>query len=128
MGLSFSHQEVPTYAVVLPDTVLDKPCSEEYLQALAPFIQCWEQFSIYLNISKSEKFLILYNSPDDIEDQKVQSLLTWKRRLGKNATYRVIFEIFDMVSARELSDTLIAVLQKTYPNEIAAHNAVQSKS
>ena len=119
MGLSSSH---PSYITALPDTVLNKPCSEEYLQTLAPLIQHWEQFATYLNISKTERILISYNSPDDFEDQKVQLLLTWRRKMGKRATYRVIFDYFEMVHATELSDTLITVLQTTYPDEVSAYN------
>ena len=129
MGLSSSVEKTaPSYAVVLSDTVLSKPCSEEHLQALAPFIQHWEQFAIHLNISKAERILISYNS-DDFEDQKVQSLLTWRRRMGMKATYQVIFNILEMLHATELSDTLVMVLQKSYPNELSAqaHDVVHNK-
>ena len=122
MGLSSSsHQKIPSYAVVLPDTVLNKPCSEEHLRELAPYIQYWEQFAIYLNINKAERILISYSS-SDFDDEKVQSLLTWRRRMDTKATYQVIFNFFEMVHAKESSERLITVLQKSYSTEISAHS------
>ena len=124
MGLSSSsHQRTPSHAAVLPDTVLNKPCSEEHLQALAPYIQYWEQFAIYLNISKAERILISYSS-SDFDDQKVQSLLTWRRRMGKKATYLIIFNFFEMVHATESSERLMTMLQKSDPTEISAYNKI----
>ena len=124
MGLSSSsHQKIPSYTVVLPDSILNKPCSEEHLRALAPCIQYWEQFAIYLNISKAERILISYSS-SDFDDLKVQSLLTWRRRMGKKATYQVIFNFFEMVHAAESSERLMTVLQKSYPSEIFAHSVL----
>jgi len=114
-------KEPPTYSVVLPDCVLDKPCSEEYLRALAPFIVQWEQFAIQMGIGKDERFLITYNSPDDLEYQKIETLLAWKYKMGNLATYRAMFNFFDQVHATELTDSLIAVLRKKYPNEVSAH-------
>lgn len=129
MGLSSSVHKIstpPLYAVILPDTILNEPCSEEHLQALAPYIQNWEQLAIHLNISKAERILMSYNSVD-FDDKKVQSLLTWRRRMGKKATYLVIFNICEMVHATELSDALITILQKCYPSEVSAHSVVLSK-
>lgn len=126
MGLQSSRQEIfPPYADVLPDAVLNEPCSEEHLRAIAPCIQYWEQFTIYLNISKAERIIISYNS-SDFEDQKIQSLLMWRRRMGKKATYQVIFDFFEMVHATESSDILLTMLQQSYPTELSAHNIVSS--
>jgi len=122
MGVSDSQPEKsPTYAIVLPDCVLDKPCSEEYLRALAPFIIQWEQFAIQLGIGKDERILITYNSPDDLEDQKIETLLAWRYKMGSLATYRAMFNFFDKVHDTELTDSLIAVLRKSYPSEVSAH-------
>ena len=122
MGVSVSRPtESPTYAIVLPDCVLDKPCSEEYLRALAPFIIQWEQFAIHLGIGRDERILITYNSPDDYEDQKIETLLAWRYKMGNLATYRAMFKFFDRVNATELIDSLIAVLRKSYPSEVSAH-------
>jgi len=122
MGVSVSQTEKPpTYAVVLPDCVLDEPCSEEYLRALAPFLIQWEQFAIQLGISRAERILITYNSPDNSEDQKINTLLTWRYKMGRMATYRAMFKFFDTIHARELTGSLIAVLRKSYPDEVSAH-------
>ena len=99
----------------IPQQILRRTCSDEFLQQLAPTIRNWAELAPYLGITKSivQQITMQY---DSVEEQAYHALLRWKCLDLDSATHEGLVEF--LVYHAPLS-TVEAALNLISPAQLA---------
>ena len=86
----------------LPDSELDKPCTDLDLGCIATDITEWERIAPQLKISVAEVEEIRRDSKS-YRQQKLSALLKWRNKHGSSGTYRNLIQIFSQLEKQNTS-------------------------
>ena len=88
----------------VPPEKLDQPCKDEHLCEIALSITDWQSIAPYLGLTEADE--------SEIEDckkvgrQKINMLRTWKKKFGRQATYRKLAMVFKKLKHADLVEEL----------------------
>lgn len=99
-----------------------QPCSDEHLFHLSKHIADWREIAPHFCLTEIEEENIIGFSPLSVPRQRISMLKTWKTKLGKEATYERLRDVFRQCHRQNLVDEvnrLLAGTSKLLTGELA---------
>ena len=89
---------------------LNRVCKDIDLAKIAEQMVSWEKYVPYCGLSQAEEMEIKHDTQEFVV-QKRRMLQRWKKKLGDDATYRNLAEIFERVEDQTLADFVLKLAQ-----------------
>ena len=89
----------------VPPEKLDEPCKDEHLCEMALYITDWQSIAPFLGLTEAEESDIEKNY-DKAMVQKIKMLRKWREKLGRQATYRKLANVFTKLKHANLVEEL----------------------
>ena len=92
---------------------LDDVISRKSLTVIArDHLKNWKTFGPFLGLTEQQETAIANNNPHDYDLQKRECLEVWKKRRGREATYRALISAAEEARDKELADNIKGMLEK----------------
>lgn len=92
----------------ISDSQLNEVCKEELLLEVSSFIEDWKTLAPFLGVQEIHYEQFTYKYPD-INDQKYELLLIWKRLAGSSAKYCHLLETITLHGSLQEMNKLVAL-------------------
>ena len=96
----------------LEENILMAKCTDQLLFEASEIIVLWEPVARRLGFTEAKIVEIQKDHERNYPEQKYQCLIQWKRKLGSQATHRVLLQCLDKCKMRDCAEEIIDMIKK----------------